>query len=191
MGGAGLVDLPLKALDMEAELQKTKNKLIIENLHLREGDQVADIGAAGGCFSVKFAERVGRCGRVFAVDKNPSSLQYVDEKCAKHGIDHITTLSSEIFPDSLRPRSLDLVFAKNVFHHLQNPERYFSAIKAFLKADGRIAIIDHLPTRSLNFVNLFGHTTPLGTIEKHMRAAGYRLAESFDFLPNQSFTIWQ
>jgi ubiquinone/menaquinone biosynthesis C-methylase UbiE len=157
---------------------------------LREGDQVADIGAAGGCFSVKFAERVGRCGRVFAVDKNPSSLQYVDEN-ARNTASIISRLFQAKFfptPASPIPRS---GLCEKVFHHLQNPERYFSAIKAFLKADGRIAIIDHLPTRSLNFVNLFGHTTPLGTIEKHMRAAGYRLAESFDFLPNQSFTIWQ
>jgi tRNA A58 N-methylase Trm61 len=37
-------------------------------LKLRQGQVVADFGTGGGYFSLRFAEIVGKNGRVFAVD---------------------------------------------------------------------------------------------------------------------------
>ena len=50
---------------------KNKPDEILEALELQQGQRVADIGAGGGYFSLRFAEAVGKDGRVFAVDTNP------------------------------------------------------------------------------------------------------------------------
>lgn len=85
-----------------------------------------------------------------------------------------------------------MIFARDVFHHLPDPEHYFRIIKRTLKPNGIVAIIDHAPARGIGFVNLFKHFTPLETIQKTMEMAGYELSESFDFLlPEQTFTLWR
>jgi ubiquinone/menaquinone biosynthesis C-methylase UbiE len=181
----------LKLLEAETALQKAQSNSIISKLCLQEGDSIADIGAAGGYFSIEFAKIVGCHGKVLAVDRNSTFLEYINYKYTKHKIRNITTIFSENFPGSLLEQSIDMIFMKNVFHHLQNPHEYFSTIKPFIKSTGKIAIIDHIPGKPLNFVNIFNHVMPLSTIKKTMLAANYKLSESFDFLPTQSFTIWE
>jgi arsenite methyltransferase len=85
---------------------------------------------------------------------------------------------------------LNLVFARNVFHHLPAPTDYFSNIKKYLKPGGRVAIIDHKPKRGLNFVALFKHHTPEATVIQEMEMAGYAMKRLFDFLPDQTFTLF-
>ncbi len=53
---------------------KNKPDEILKVLNLGQGQVVADIGAGGGYFSLRFAEIVGKKGRVFAVDTNQKFL---------------------------------------------------------------------------------------------------------------------
>jgi hypothetical protein len=55
---------------------------------------------------------------------------------------------------------------------------------------GRVAIIDHKPKRGFNFIALFKHYTPGETVIQEMTNAGYLLLRSFDFLPDQTFTLF-
>lgn len=85
---------------------------------------------------------------------------------------------------------LDLVFARNVFHHLPAPADYFRNVKKYLKPGGKVALIEHKPKRGFTFVALFKHHTPGATLVQEMEKAGYSLAGSFDFLPDQTFTVF-
>ena len=85
---------------------------------------------------------------------------------------------------------LDLVFSRNVFHHLPEPQSYFAALKKYLKPGGRVAIIEH-KKKGFGFVALFGHHTSRETIVQDMEKAGYSPVEAFDFLPDQTFTVFR
>jgi predicted methyltransferase len=91
---------------------------------------------------------------------------------------------------SLPEAGLDLVFARNVFHHLHEPGDYFRNLKKYLKPGGKVAIIDHKPKRGFGFVALFKHHTPGETVVQEMEKAGYRLMKSFDFLQDQTFNLF-
>jgi arsenite methyltransferase len=55
----------LRFLSWEAALWKNNPQRIIENLQIREGQAIADIGSGGGYFTLEFARRVGKSGRVY------------------------------------------------------------------------------------------------------------------------------
>jgi ubiquinone/menaquinone biosynthesis C-methylase UbiE len=62
--------LKAEMFNIEASNHRSKPDEVLNALRLRQGQAVADIGAGGGYFSLRFAEILGRNGRVFAVDTN-------------------------------------------------------------------------------------------------------------------------
>lgn len=128
---------------------------------------------------------------MFAVDRKPEYLDFVKRNAEAAGLGNVVFVVAGSHDVSLPEASVDLVFARNVFHHLRDPERCFRGIGKTLKPDGSVVIIDHLPGKGLGFVHLFKHVTPAEVICKTMESAGYRLSRSYDFLKGQSFTVWR
>jgi len=185
-----LTDLFLKMLNREASSPERGAGRILDSLRITEGQTIADIGSGGGYFALEFARRVGASGRVFAVDSKRKYLDFIRRQSERAGLDNIEFILAESGGVGLPASSVDLIFARNVFHHLPEPAEYFGNLGAALKPGGRVAIIDHMPNRGLSFVSLFRHFTPVEKIRGAMEAAGYVLSESFDFLPKQSFMVF-
>jgi len=60
--------------------------------------------------------------------------------------------------DSLLPeKSVDLVFVRNVYHHLPSPEKYFQALIKKLKPGGRVAIVEYGKLGFFSLIRIFGH----------------------------------
>lgn len=186
-----LNDLLLRRFNARASSPRSQAPAVLDRLGLREGFLVADIGCGGGYFSLKIAERVKDEGKVFAVDTNPHALRFLERALASSGRKNVVLVEAGRMEALLPKASLDLIFARNVFHHLPEPRATFLLLKRYLRENGVVAILDHLPGRSLSFVHLFGHTTPLETIRSTLTGAGYDLAGSYDFLEGQSFTLWR
>ena len=66
-----------KMFNRKASDPKNKPDQILETLTLQLGQNVADIGAGGGYFSLRFAEAVGNEGHVFAVDTDSNFLEFI------------------------------------------------------------------------------------------------------------------
>jgi ubiquinone/menaquinone biosynthesis C-methylase UbiE len=174
----------------KASNPKNKPDQILETLALRQGQKVADIGAGGGYFSLRFANAVGREGQVFAVDTNEEFLEYIKYKAKEEGLNNVETVLVTEDDLTLPKGSIDLIFMRNVYHHLTNRVQYFKRIKGLMKPEGRIAIIEYRHGRRFSFRGIFGHYVPKEIIIKEMNEAGYQLEEDMDFLPEQSFTIF-
>ena len=180
----------LKILNKEASSSKNKPKEIIDTLQIREGHAIADIGSGGGYFTLEFAKKVGRRGKVYAVETRSKSLNFIKHQSEREGLDNIGLMLATEDKMNLPEACLDLVFARNVFHHLPEPAKYFSNLKRFLKPDGKVAIIEHKPKGGFSFVAMFRHYTPAAVVLREMEDAGYFLVQSFDFLPAQTFNLF-
>ncbi|MDT8272456.1 MAG: class I SAM-dependent methyltransferase [Desulfomonilia bacterium] len=180
----------LKMLNREAASPRQKSEKILESLQIQEGYAVADVGSGGGYFTLRFARSVGKTGNVYALDTQSKYLDFIRHQAEREGAENITFVLVSEDEVALPEVSLDLIFARNMFHHLSEPGHHFSRLKRFLKPGGKVAIIDHRPKGGLSFVSLFRHHTPEKFIVQEMEKAGYYLVESFDFLPDQTFTIF-
>ncbi len=168
----------------------SKPEQILETLDLQPGQMVADIGSGGGYYALRFAQAVGNEGHVYAVDTNPDFLKTLSQEARERGLDNITTLLVTDGASGLPAHSLDLVFMRNVHHHLPNRIEYFKKLRETLKPDGKVAIIEHDGKGFLNLFRLFGRFTSQETIVEEMTAARFQAIKHPDILAKQSFTIF-
>lgn len=185
-----MADFQAKMFNKKASDPRNKPDQIVEAIALKPGQSIADIGSGGGYFSLRFAEMVGKEGRVYAIDTKAEFLEYVKSSAKEKGLDNvIPTLVSGDKLD-LPENSLDFIFMRNVTHHIPNRVEYFKNLKVFLKPDGRIIIIEYKKGKPFTFRGIFGHDVPKEIITREMEEAGYQLEREFDFLPEQHFTIY-
>jgi arsenite methyltransferase len=178
-----------KMFNKKASNPKNKPDLILDHLQLKKGNLVADIGSGGGYFSLRFAEAVGKEGVIFAVDTNSGFLEFIKEKAKEKGLDNVKTVLT-FEDDSSLPENVDLIFMRNVCHHIPNRTVYFRRLKKLLREGGRVAILEYRKAKRFTFHGLFGHYVPKEKIIKEMTQAGFQLEKDLDFLPEQSFTIF-
>jgi arsenite methyltransferase len=180
-----------KMFNRKAARSKSKANEIIDTLKIQPGQTIADIGSGGGFFTFLFSAQVGQKGRVYAIDTNKDFLEFITQQATQLGYTNITTVLAIEQAIPLPPNSVDLIFVRNVFHHLQNRTQYFSEVKKLLTAKGRIVIIEYTPSNSrFSFHHRCGHHVAPEQIITEMNQAGLSVSASFDFLAEQSFTIF-
>jgi SAM-dependent methyltransferase len=158
---------------------------VIQALKLKPDSVVADIGSGTGYFAARFAHMVPK-GKVYGVDTEPDMVKYLAERAKREGLKNVTAVHGKP-GDPRLPEKADLIIFVDVYHHVEDRERYFRQLQNSLKPDGRVAIID------------FRMDSPVGppraariapeVVKSEMQAAGYRLAEEHDFLPHQYFLV--
>lgn len=158
---------------------------IVAALGLRPDQRVVDLGAGGGYFTDRLARAVGPGGTVYAVDTDPDMRARIQARAARTGDTTIATVDPGADAPAF-PEPVDLVLIVDAFHHLPNQVGYFSALAGALAAGGRLAVIEPCPRWFL-----FGHATEPERVRSILTDAGYSVAEEHEFLPRQSFTIWE
>jgi ubiquinone/menaquinone biosynthesis C-methylase UbiE len=127
---------------------------------------------------------------VFAVDTNEGFLEYIKHSAKEEGLNNIETVLVTEDDLTLPEGSMDLIFMRNVYHHLTNRVHYLKRMKGLMKSEGRIAIIEYRHGGRFSFRGIFGHYVPKEIIIKEMKEVGYQLEEDLDLLPDQSFTVF-
>jgi len=182
-------NLKAKMFNQKASDLRNKPNQIIETIGLRSGQVVADIGSGGGYFTLRFAEIVGKEGRVYAVDTDEKLSQFVKNTARQKGLNNVITVLAKSKLE-LPKESLDLVFMRNVTHHISDRVSYFRELRKFLKPYGKVVIIEYRKGKPFTFRGIFGHYVCKETIVREMEEAGYTFEGEFDFLPEQHLTIY-
>lgn len=162
---------------------------ILETLSIRPGQNIADLGAGGGYFSYRFARATGEKGRVYAIDIDPEFLEFIRQGSVALNLDNIEVLEATSSDPGLQPECCDLIFLRDVYHHLEDRVQYFRNLRKYLKEGGRIAIIDYR-TEGLVGLIMMSHSTSPEQIQQEMVQAGYRVLDEHEFLDHQSFLIF-
>lgn len=162
---------------------------VIAALSIQPGDHVADLGAGGGYFTFRLADAVGPTGRVYAVDVNEDHPRYITRRAKAQGYANVTVIHATDTDPLLPEGRVDLIVTCNTYHYLQHRVEYFASAARSLRPRGRVAIID-LAGKSW-FLRLLGHWTPKATSQREREAAGYLLANDFDFLTRQHLQVFR
>jgi len=164
---------------------------VVRALEIRPGDRVADLGAGEGFFVPYLADAVGREGRVYAVEVDAQRTSALDSRFRDER-DNVEIVLGRLDDPELPDGSIDLILIVNTYHHIEGRPDYFRRLRGDLSPRGRVAILE--PDGELSgILSLFhheGHTSIASEVVREMRAAGFRVGASYDFLPVQIFEVF-
>jgi ubiquinone/menaquinone biosynthesis C-methylase UbiE len=159
---------------------------VIQALKLAPDAVVADIGAGTGYFTARVSRMLPNA-RIYAVDVEPDMVRHLAARAKREKLANVTAVQAT--PQEARlPEKIDVALFVDVYHHIDERQRYFEDLRRALKPGGRVAIIDFTMDSDLG-------PPPRARISRaqvarELAAAGYVLADEPDFLPNQYFLIF-
>jgi ubiquinone/menaquinone biosynthesis C-methylase UbiE len=157
---------------------------LLAALELKEGQTVCDFGCGNGFYTLQLAKRVGPRGAVYAVDIQPEMLELLEERAGPRGLDNVKPVLATDDDSGLPADAFDLVLMVDVYHELSDPEAVLAAIRASLKPEGRIAIVEfreedpEVPILPL-------HKMSKMQVMREITANGLKLVGQFEDLPWQ------
>lgn len=148
---------------------------VMDILKIKEGSAVADIGAGSGWFTVRAARRVGKKGKVYAVEINPEYLQYIEERAADDKLSNIQTVLGKEDDPRLPPDSIDATLILKTYHEIAQPILVLAHLRDAMRAGALMGIID----RNGNGKD---HGISRSVIIKEAGVAGFALVDEYDFV---------
>lgn len=125
----------------EREKEEASSKMI-EELKLQPGQVVADIGAGTGRLTLMMAEKVGKDGKVLAVDVQQEMLDIISVKLKQRQIQNVELVKGTQKSPKLAKESLDLALFVDVYHEFAFPYEIMLEISKAMKVRGRIVLVE-------------------------------------------------
>lgn len=148
---------------------------VMDILRIKQGSNVADIGAGSGWFTTRAARRVGATGKVFAVEINPEFLKYIRERAADEKLTNIQTVLGKEDDPQLPPLSVDAVLILKTYHEIAQPILLLARLREAMKPDSLMGIIDRNGNGKDHGINR-------KVVIKEAAEAGFSLVEQYDFV---------
>jgi SAM-dependent methyltransferase len=109
----------------------------LDRLGIGPGWTCVDVGAGGGDVSIALAEIVGREGRVYAVDSDPTSRDEVAAAAAAHSQVLAITQAGE---DLRLPEPVDLAFCRFLLLHVIDPLVVLARMAGAVRPGGWVVV---------------------------------------------------
>jgi arsenite methyltransferase len=166
---------------------------VIEALEIAPGDHVAEIGSGSGYWLPWLSEAVGTNGRVYAVEVESELVTDLESFVEKEGLRNVEVILGAYDDPRLPDASIDLAVTVLTYHHIEGRVDYFARLLKDLRPGGRVAHIDDRPDAGppFSWFQGDGHWSEPTLVVEEMTGAGYGKFSDFDFLPIQSFQIFE
>lgn len=176
-------------LDREERDIEEAPDLALGALDLKPGQTVADIGAGSGYMTVRMAKRVGASGRVYGVDIQPQMIDMLRQRVTKEKLTNVVPILSTVDDPNLPPTSVDLMLLVDVYHEFSEPQKMLRGMRAALKADGRLVLLEYRKEDPTIPIRL-EHKMTTAEAKLEVEAEGFTLAKVDERLPRQHILIF-
>jgi SAM-dependent methyltransferase len=170
--------------------QEERVSLLLENLSLKPGEQVADIGAGSGYHSLRMAARISPGGRVLAVDIQPEMLAFIRQQAVEAGLNNVQTILGLPKSVNLPAESVDKMLLVDVYHEFEFPYEMGLSMKKALKPCGLLYLVEYrgedpeVPIKTI-------HKMTEAQARAEMEAAGFRFVRNLTNLPWQHCLVFE
>ena len=165
----------LAIFDSPGRDERLQINRVMDILGVTAGKNVADIGAGSGWFTVRAARRVGEGGTVYAVDINPESIRYVDDRAQKEKLQNVKTILGKADDPLLPAGAVDAVLLLKTYHEVAEPVTLLRNLRGSLRPGAKVGIIDRNG-------NGDDHGVGRDVVLREAAQAGYRLLKQYDFV---------
>lgn len=117
----------------------------LDKLDIKKGIKVADFGCGAGYFTIPIARKVGKGGKVHAIDILDSALESVRGRAKIGSLLNIDTHKGNLEKEGgsgLEDKSVDMVILANILFQSKLKDAILNEAKRILKDEGRIVIIE-------------------------------------------------
>ena len=142
----------LGLLDAADREKWQKPHQIMDALKIAEGSAVAELGAAGGWFTIQLARRVEQNGVVYAEDIQPVMLEAIRRRAERENLSEIVrTIHGTPTDPKLPASSLDAVLIVDAYGEMNNPHdpsqivMLLKNVRRSLKPQGCLGVVDFEP----------------------------------------------
>lgn len=133
----------VRKLEVESREVFVQRQSIVDALKLRKGMRVVDVGAGTGLFMSVLAAAILPGGHLTCTDISPKFVAFLQNRRAQLGLsaDEVeVTLSGHTDVPVKSPA--DLVLLAEVYHHVEHPPEFLSAVRSALRPGGSFVVID-------------------------------------------------
>lgn len=179
--GAAWLDRP------EREAEEAPSAAV-RALQLRRGMVVADVGAGSGYYTVRLARAVGGEGRVFATDLQVGMLDLIRRKVERERLENVTLVQGASDDPRLPAATFDRILLVDVYHELAQPQAFVRQLKAALKPDGRLVLIEfRLEDPDVPILEV--HKMSVAQVRQELAADGFEIERVISTLPWQHIIV--
>lgn len=148
---------------------------VMDILGIKEGSNVADIGAGSGWFTVRAARRAGKTGTVYAVDINRDYLKYIDDRAQRETLSNVRTVLGKEDDPMLPAKSIDAVLLLKTYHEIAQPIRLLKRTREAMRSGSLLGIIDRNGKGD-------DHGLDKEVVIEEAGRAGFVLVNTYDFV---------
>lgn len=176
-------------LDRPERAEEEHPEVVIDAMQLQDGDVVADFGAGSGYFTFRIAPRVGKAGKVLAVDIQEEMLDTIRSRAGALGITNVEEIKDTETDPKLPTAGVDRVLFVDVYHELAYPYEVMTKVRAALKPEGRVVFVEYRkedPQVRIKEV----HKMSVEQLTREMAAVGLARVQLAESLPAQHIVIF-
>jgi predicted methyltransferase len=155
--------------------EKLQPNRFMDILGIKQGSNVADIGAGSGWFTVRAARRVGNGGTVYAVDINRDYLDYIENISKRESLANIRVILGKEDDPLLPAKSVDAVLLLKTYHEVAQPIRLLKRTREAMRTGALLGIIDRNGKGD-------DHGLDKEVVIKEAARAGFALVNQYDFV---------
>jgi ubiquinone/menaquinone biosynthesis C-methylase UbiE len=113
---------------------------ILKELQL--GMVFVDVGCGDGFFSILAATKVGKKGKVYAVDIDASAIEKVKQKAKAGGLENISAKTGRAEETVFCKNCSDFIFFSMDLHDFSDPVKVLQNAKQMIKPNGQLLDLD-------------------------------------------------
>lgn len=161
---------------------------VMQDLAIRPGASVADIGCGVGYFTFRLGQVVGQHGKVFAVDVSETPLKTIREQIQREHVTNVKPVLSKATNTGLPVESCDAALLCNMVHEVPQGQRLplVQDVARALKPGGFVFVIEWRTSRSSRSESDEQHTSRKDLL-KLGTDAGLSHDAEFHYLKHQVF----
>jgi len=153
-----------------------------QELGLKAGTVVADVGAGKGELSFALAREVGPNGHVFSTEIDPGRLQRLREAVVAGKPGNVTVVEAQGNETGLPPGCCDAIVLRRVYHHLTDPARLNASLLRSLRPNGVLVVIDFPPPF---FMSRGQSGVPAKDVMSEVTSSGFQVLRLMDDWPGR------